>query len=178
MTTVHALYPIYCSDSGVGHTCLSLCQAMRGPDFDVPLDRSGDGAGDRRDFVRDVVPHCAATLSCRKPSAMACGTGAPSGSLFGSFGRVTSRTSGRACRPWVYEAIKARGNTLVMERINCHRATSRRILDEAYDRLGWPPAHGITRRRTSPRSSANSTLADYVFCPSPFVVASPCSTPA
>ncbi len=165
--TVRSLYPVYCMNVGVGHTCLSLCDAMRAPGFHVRLTVPTTEPRDRREFVCDAVPSWLRSLSCRAP-------------LRHVRHWCTQRQFVRQLRPgqiaylWpavsvqTYEEIKALGNLLVMERINCHRATARRLLDEASQRLGWPSSHGITDADIE-EESRKLSLADYVFCPSPFV---------
>lgn len=167
MTIIRALYPIYCSDSGVGHICLSVCEHMSEPGFDVRLTVPSTEPSDRREFVIDAVPPALRTLGCRRP-------------LRGVRHWCTERSFLRSLRRggvayiWpgssrrLYEQIKAMGRTVIMERINCHRATARRILDEAYDRLGWPAAHGITDQHTACEQE-KLDMADLVFCPSPLV---------
>lgn len=65
----------------------------------------------------------------------------------------------------VYRDARERGAFIVNERINCHRATSTRILDEAYRRLGRPPQHGITEEAVR-EETAKLQLCDYIFAPS------------
>lgn len=67
--------------------------------------------------------------------------------------------------------IRARGGRMVVEAINCHQATARRILDDAYRRLGWTPQHGLTDERIRDETTAYA-LADAVFSPHPCVTAS------
>jgi glycosyltransferase involved in cell wall biosynthesis len=140
---------------------------MRAPGFNVTLTVPATEPAERRDFVRDAVPPFLRSLSCRRPWRHVRQWRA-------------ERQFLRRLKPhdiayiWpavslaTYEAVRARGSMLVMERINCHRATARPILDEAYDRLGWPAAHGISNGDIA-EESRKLHLADYVFCPSPFV---------
>ncbi|HON66485.1 MAG TPA: glycosyltransferase family 4 protein [Phycisphaerae bacterium] len=167
MTLIRTLYPIYCSDNGIGHICMSLCQHMRDTEMDVRLTVPSSEPSDRREFVRDAVPPMLRTLSCRR-------------SLHGLRHWCTERWYLRQFKaqeiayiwpgtsPRVYEQLKARGHTIVMERINCHRATAYRILEEAYDQLGWPAVHGIRREHIA-EEKYKLELADLVFCPSPLV---------
>lgn len=165
VTLIRALYPIYCSDSGVGHVCLSVCQSMRGAGFEVRLTVPSTEPGDRREFVRDAVPPVLRKLGCRKPLHGLRHWYTEHRYLHQFYGAGVAYIWPGAS-PRVYEQIKSRGHLLVMERINCHRATARRILDDAYDRLGWPPAHGITDESTA-EEHYKLELADLVFCPSP-----------
>jgi glycosyltransferase involved in cell wall biosynthesis len=67
-----------------------------------------------------------------------------------------------------YRSLKDRGCTIVVERINCHRATARRILDEAYKRCGLPAGHAISDAAIE-EETKKLLLADFIFSPSPMV---------
>lgn len=164
---LRTLYPIYCTNSGVGHICLSLCHTMRDPEFEVLLTVPSTEPADRREFVRDAVPRALRTLSCRKPlrNARRWCTEYRYVHQFQP-GDVAYVWPGAST--WVFEELKSRGYTIIMERINCHRQTAHRILEDAYHRLGWPAAHGITAEQTA-NEQQKLKLADYAFCPSPLV---------
>jgi glycosyltransferase involved in cell wall biosynthesis len=67
--------------------------------------------------------------------------------------------------------LRSYGIVVIREMINCHWGTSKRILDEAYERLGAAPAHGITTESVqAERESLEAT--DYIFACSPLVEAS------
>jgi glycosyltransferase involved in cell wall biosynthesis len=59
----------------------------------------------------------------------------------------------------------------VREKFNCHKATARTILDDAYGRLGLPPAHTLTDASIA-KEREELELADFVFSPSPLCAAS------
>lgn len=67
--------------------------------------------------------------------------------------------------------LKQKGVTTFREMINCHRATAKAILDEAYHRVGVPPSHGITELSAIAEQKALEAV-DYIFCPNPQVEAS------
>lgn len=67
--------------------------------------------------------------------------------------------------------LKRRGISVVREKYNCHKATAFRILEEAYDRAGLAPAHGLTPAAID-KEREELDLADYVFAPSPMLAAS------
>jgi glycosyltransferase involved in cell wall biosynthesis len=71
----------------------------------------------------------------------------------------------------VYRAVAAAGVPLVVERVNCHRATSIRILETAYQRAGLRPAHGISQASLE-EERRKLALADWIFAPSPLVARS------
>lgn len=64
----------------------------------------------------------------------------------------------------VLEQLRRSGVPIFREMINCHRATAKRILDDAYERVGRPPDHGVTPTLVSIEHEA-LRLADFIFCP-------------
>ena len=64
--------------------------------------------------------------------------------------------------------LKRRGVTVFREQFNCHTATAKRILDQAYGRLGVEPTHTITAETVEAERRVLDAV-DYVFCPSPLV---------
>lgn len=64
-----------------------------------------------------------------------------------------------------FKGIKSKGNIIVTENINTHQATSKKILDAEYLRLGLIPDHGIDNRAIDDEC-AKLELVDFVFSPS------------
>lgn len=170
MITLKTLYPNHCSGRGVSHTCLSICEHMRGPDLDVRLLVPASVRGGRRGFTRDAIHPWLKGLAYRVK-----GDGWTRSRAQGMYlqwlqpGDVAYLWPGVPVK--TYEAVKARGHVLVMERINTHRATARPILEHAYARVGLPPQHNITDADLE-EERAKLALCDYVFCPSPLVAKS------
>jgi len=71
----------------------------------------------------------------------------------------------------IFKRFKDHGARIVMERINCHQATARHILEKAYALWGidWP--NTLSSERIA-EENEKLTMADAVFCPSPMVVRS------
>lgn len=67
--------------------------------------------------------------------------------------------------------LKARGTIVVREKINCGKQMSKRILDDAYSRLGATPGHSITEALIA-KEHEELHLADAVFCPNEMVAES------
>lgn len=67
--------------------------------------------------------------------------------------------------------LKRSGILVFREMINCHRGTAKRILDDAYRRLGVPPGHTITEESVLIEQKLLEAV-DYIFCPSAMVEAS------
>lgn len=64
-----------------------------------------------------------------------------------------------------YKAIKSAGHIILTENMNTHQATSKRILDAEYHRLGLKPSHGINDAAIA-LENAKLELVDFVFSPS------------
>jgi glycosyltransferase involved in cell wall biosynthesis len=168
---MNILFPMYCTGSGVSYTCLSLARAMEQAGAGVRLLMSAADDPLLQGCLRTAVPGWMKAAAYRmfptqKPIR-----------------RFTERLFVRQSGPgdivylWpgvslkTYQRLRERGCTIVMERINCHRKTARRVLDEAYRRRGIPPAHGLTDEAIAEETS-KLELADFVFSPSPMVRAS------
>ena len=71
----------------------------------------------------------------------------------------------------IFEECKQAGARIIIERINCHQASTLRILEAAADRYGFPAPAGYTPQDIA-RENRKLELCDAVFCPSPMVRAS------
>jgi glycosyltransferase involved in cell wall biosynthesis len=165
---IRALYPSFATDRAVSHISLSVCHAMRCAETDVRLMKVSSTAEGRRAFNRDAIPSWLFGVSCL---------------FFRTEARLRRFVERRYLRwlqagdvaylwPMVsmetYHEVRRRGHTLVVERINCHRGTAKRILDDAYARLGWKPNHGVKDEDVE-GEKRKLEMADYVFSPSPRV---------
>ncbi len=68
----------------------------------------------------------------------------------------------------IFKKCKAHGSRIVIERINCHQATARNILNKAYARQRLVFHNKISDERIAEENEKLS-LADAIFCPSPMV---------
>jgi len=73
-----------------------------------------------------------------------------------------------ALSPEIFEAFHQRGSKIIIERINCHRRTSRKILQRASEQWNIPVENIITDQAVA-EEERKLALADSVFCPSPMV---------
>jgi len=71
----------------------------------------------------------------------------------------------------IFKCFKAIGTRIIIERINCHQATARRILKEAYTLWKFDWLDTISNDRIA-EENEKLALADAVFCPSPMVAES------
>src|SRR5262245_29786827 len=140
---IRALFPHYADALGNHHVSLSLCEHMLSERIDLSLTQPASDRDARRSFTRDAVPRCLQKVVYRLRSTEA--VNRYSEKVF-----LRSLRPGDVCYLWpggtmhTYHQIKKRGHTLVLERINCHTGTAKRILDDAYARLGRPPSHTIS----------------------------------
>lgn len=68
----------------------------------------------------------------------------------------------------IFQKAKEQGHTIIVERINCHQATAKMILDKAFAERNLIPDHGITEESIQAENRKLS-LADAIFCPNPMV---------
>ncbi len=73
-----------------------------------------------------------------------------------------------ALSPEIFEAFHRRGSKIIIERINCHRRTSRNILQRASEQWNIEVENTITEQAIA-EEERKLALADSVFCPSPMV---------
>ena len=166
--SIKILFPMYCTGNGVSYTCLSLAQALRRAGADAQVFMCAADRELERSFLRTAVPGWLKGAVYRAfPSQAA--IRAWTEALFvrqsraGDIVYLWPGVSLSTCRK-----LRHRGCTLVVERINCHRQTARRILDEAYGRCGLTPGHGIADTAIA-GETAKLSLADFIFSPSPMV---------
>jgi glycosyltransferase involved in cell wall biosynthesis len=171
MPTIKALFPVYNTGEALSHICLSLCDHMRDRETRVELMTPSSEPSGRRPFTRDAVPPPLRRVTYKfkilrdRVDAL----------LAARFLRWVKE--GEIAYLWpscpisVFRELKRRGNHIVTERINCHTAVAKEILDDAYARLGRPPAHGITDAMIATERE-ELALADHIFSPSPQVTRS------
>jgi glycosyltransferase involved in cell wall biosynthesis len=164
---LRSLFPHYADAVGNNHVALSLCGHMRSEHLDVSLMQPASDPEARRDFTRDAVPRCLKKLVYRLRTAEA-------------VNRYSEKAFLRSLRPgdvvylWpgvtlpTYQRVKDRGHKLLIERINCHTATAKRILDDAFARLKLPPEHNVTEAMVR-EEREQFALADFTYAPSPMV---------
>jgi glycosyltransferase involved in cell wall biosynthesis len=144
---------------------------MRSQDLEVDLYVPSSDRDGRRSFTHDAVPPWlkAGCYRLNRSGAVAMLA------LRRQFRRALKRADvayiWAATPEAFYLDVKSSGLPPFVERMNCHRATSVPILDEAYRRAGLPPAHGISAASLL-EERRKLALADWIFAPSPLVVKS------
>lgn len=168
---VTSFFTIHCTDVWVSHACLALAEHVAGDGLEVDLVVPSAERRAVRPFVHSVVPWWLNRLAFRvdrmRPFLQR--------RAAQRFRRLLRDAD--AAWPWtgvpvpLFTEMRALGKPIVLERINCHRATSRRILDEARRRAGLVGPSQISEADTH-EEQRKIDLADFVFAPSPAVARS------
>jgi glycosyltransferase involved in cell wall biosynthesis len=157
-----SLITLHCGDAGVGHTFLSLNKSMCGPDFEATIVAPSCESDLRgKDFI-EAVPKFLRRVCYRIPGAPRFITEKRFVGLLGQFDAVYLFPG---CSPELLKAVASRKKPVFVERINCHNATVKQVLDEAYGRLGLKPEHNVTSA-TAAAENEQLDMIDFVFCPS------------
>jgi len=168
-------FPYHLEDNANGHTCLSVCRNMQSEDLRVQVLAHSSGRGVRDGFVRNTIPFFLKRIMYhfdRKARGMIETTEEyrylkslkknDVAYIWPAFQRVSDS---------FHKRIKEKGNIIVREGLNCHAATLKRILDDAYKRLNWPmpnDMYSITEEIVQ-REKRDLSLCDYIFAPNPMV---------
>lgn len=162
---LQSLYPSHLSGRGLSHIIMSVCRAMNVGDLKVTLTVPAASDTCRAPFVREAVPRALRWASYRLLKDSRERTQR-------RFLRGLKRDDAAYLWPGldvqVYEQVKRQGIVIANERINTHQATSKRILDAEYARLGWPVGHDITDEFVR-HERRILELSDFIFAPSPLV---------
>jgi len=160
------LFPNVATGGQVSHVCFEICGAFP-PEADTHIHCHALEKGFRSPVARPAFPPTLAPLAWRIDRRMPFVRERTSA----CFLRDAARRPGVAIL-WpgavndVARTLRRQNLPFVMEMINCHQGTARRILDDAFARVGLPPEHGLTQRAADTEQELYE-LADAVFSPSP-----------
>ncbi len=165
---VAVCFPSHGRRTGHYQACLSICDGLQAPDFAIELCIPTSDASGRTPFTRDAVPPWLKGIVYRLDRSGHLAQRALRRRYRASLADASAAYLWAATPEEIYGDVMRRRVPLFVERINCHRATSWRILDDAYRRAGLPPAHGITSE-TLEEERRKLAMADRIFAPSPHV---------
>lgn len=155
----------HCSNQGVSHTFLSLCRQWRGPEVQARMVVPSCEPPYRGPDMVEAIPSFLKWLYYRSPDA-------PRAIAEKRFLRDLKKFDAAYLWPATsletFKRVKKIGKPIVLERINCYTGTAKRILDDAYTRLGMYPDYWNTPEKIQ-QEQAEVNLADFIFCPSPEV---------
>ena len=163
MIKLNSLFTIYCTNRAVSHAFYSISKYWQGPDIQA----------------RMVVPNC--EPACRGPNIV---EGIPpllkwfyyrqpeTPRLMAEKRFLKDLKDFDAAHLWpdvsleTFRQVNKSGKPIFLERINTPVENAKRILDDAYARLGATPPHWNTPEKIK-TEKVELELADFVFCPSP-----------
>lgn len=166
--TVSLFFPLFCGGGGHSYTCISLADAMIGDGLDLELHVPAGDPRTRRPFTHEALGPLAWRVLHRLDRRQVVATSLQHRAYRASLDRADVAYLWAGTPESVYQDAARAGVPICVERINCHRATARAILDAAYRRAGLPALHGIT----DPDLAAERRklqMARWIFAPSPLV---------
>ena len=168
MLKLLSLFPIYCTNRAVSHAFFSLCKYWQGPDVQARMVVPNCEPHCRGSNLVESVPQLLKWFYYRSPDA-------PIAMTERRFIREVKDFDAAHIWPGttldVLQKTKKIGKPIFLERINTYVGNSKRILDEAYTRLGIPPNHGSTPEKIQ-AEQAELELADFIWGSSPEVIKS------
>lgn len=168
---IFILYPNYFVNRAVTHTCLSIASSLyKDGHFDVSVMGMASDLLDKPIFYRDAIPEVLQSIALRLFSRKLLTRWTESRFL-------SDLNASDIVYLWpatsleIFKKIKARGCITIVENINCHQLTSKKLLDDEYRRLGLPIIHRVDQKSVN-SEIAKLELTNYVFSPSPEVTKS------
>ncbi|WP_219683564.1 glycosyltransferase family 4 protein [Bradyrhizobium canariense] len=164
------LIPLPLNGKGVGYTCGSLAASMADSHLELTLVTPRNSWSLPSVEVIEALPRWARRMPYRWVRAYASRN--IEREFLSCFDRF--RTPRMAAYLWpgasieTIRELRRRDVTIFREQFNCHTATAKRILDQAYGRLGVAPGHAIVPQTIETERRVLEAV-DYVFCPSHLV---------
>lgn len=159
--SVHVLFPLPCNGIGPSHICRSVARHMSGEGLKVRLYTPRVNRSEWGRDIRQGLPPGLRYLPWSMVSRMG---EERTERLF------LREIDGSSAYLWsevtldIARVLKQRGVRVIREKFNCHKAYSRRILEEAYARIGVSAKHGLDEARIS-KEREELSLADWIMCP-------------
>lgn len=165
---IDTLLTVPFTGKGVSYTCGALLAGMNAKGTSVTLYAPYAGRGPFGFPVKECLPYQPTRLLFRRRPEMV------QWLTEKAFMRGLQRShtdavylfgeTSLALSHWLHD----RGYITVREKFNTAKSTAKAILDQAYHRLGLPPAHGITDKAVA-QERERLQLTSFVFCPSNLV---------
>lgn len=164
---VVSIFPVYNSGAAIAYIVASILDGVRRSGVNVIHHVPASAPSARRPFICNAIPSPLKGLAYRV---------VPQTRIRGLVERRFLKSLGRGDVAYVWPGVSAAlcqrvretGATLVLERINCHTAVARRILDAEAAAVDAPPGHAITNEMIA-EERADLLHCHYVFAPSPLV---------
>lgn len=168
MLKLTALFPIHSTNRGISDVFFSVCKEWQGPELKARMvvpscDRSCRGPN-----VVEAIPSFLTKLYYFSPSL-------PKITAEKRFLKDIKDFDVAYLWPGIsvdtVKSVNKHSKPIFMEGVNSCESQAKRILDDAYSRLGLEPQHGITPESIQDEKEKLKVI-DFLFCPSPVVAKS------
>lgn len=168
MLKLSALFPIHCSDRAISHVFFSVCKEWQGPDLKARMVVPSCDRPCRGSNLVEAIPSFLNKLYYRNPSL-------PKIKAEKRFLKDIKDFDVAYLWPGISsdtaKSVNKYNKPIFFERVNSCQSESKRILDDAYSRLGLEPQHTITPESIQDEKEKLKVI-DFLFCPSPIVAKS------
>jgi glycosyltransferase involved in cell wall biosynthesis len=171
-TRIAAISPLYGLKYGIPSCCYNVTENLDRNRFDAQCWFAGaDESVSSRSTVRLAMPRLVYHVCCRVSHGFHLTRKLVEWRYLMELRPQTIAWVWPDMTPALLRALKSRGYTIALERVNSHVGSARELLDAKAAQLGLPAEHGITSQSLE-QEAIELEHADYVFACSPFVEAS------
>ncbi|MEO6861312.1 MAG: glycosyltransferase family 4 protein [Microcoleus sp.] len=168
MLKLTALFPIHSTNRGISDVFFSVCKEWQGPELKARMVVPSCDRECRGPNVVEAIPSFLAKLYYRSPSL-------PIIKTEKRFLKDLKDFDVAYLWPGIsfdtFKSVNKHSKPIFAERVNSYQSQAKRILDDAYSRLGLEPQHSITPESIQDEKEQLKVI-DFLFCPSPIVAKS------
>lgn len=168
MLKLSALFPIHSSNRGISDVFFSVCKEWQGPELKARMVVPNCDRECRGPNVVEAIPSFLTKLYYRSPSLLRIKTEKRFLKDFKDFD-LAYLWPGISLD--FVKSVNKQSKPIFAERVNSSQSEAKRILDDAYSRLGLEPQHTITAESIQDEKEKLKVI-DFLFCPSPIVAKS------
>jgi glycosyltransferase involved in cell wall biosynthesis len=168
MVKLSSVYPIHCTNRGASHALFSLSQDWQDKDLEARMVFGSCDPICRVPNMVEAIPPIIQPLYYRLFKSNDLRKSIIEKRFLKDLQNFDCAYLWPGISPETFRKVKEKGKPIVIERINTFTGNSKRILDEAYKKLGLSPQHTITPE-TIKQEEIDLDLAELIFCPSPEV---------
>jgi glycosyltransferase involved in cell wall biosynthesis len=166
-TRLDVFFPLPLTNRGPGYTCGMIARGMASRELDVTVvTPRARGRSIYPARIIQALPYWARYVPYRWVRSIA------TSKIYPAFSAQVNAAPSQTHAAYIWpdasidaiRELKQANVKIFREMINCHRGTAKKILDDAYTRLGVAPNHTITEASVIAEQEALEAV-DYVFCP-------------
>jgi glycosyltransferase involved in cell wall biosynthesis len=172
--TLRTLFPFPCNNNHTCHPPFSLARYLSQTDLRAELWVMQRGPQARATFVRAMFSNKVHSLIVRVNKTIQPKSDWARQAIEHRYARAFRDGDVahvyRGCSLELLHALRARGNVVILERVNTMDHMAKRIMDDAYVRAGW--SMGPFTQEELDAEQAQADAANFIFSPSPAVTES------